>query len=88
MQQHLHVSRNKYKQNKRVKIHVSGVVYSGEDTCMIAMFPRVCPHWASGSLLDCGGNRNRDLWLSSPIMLYQLSYKVKSVRMRDISELI
>jgi predicted membrane protein len=32
MQQHLHVSRNKYKQNKRVKIHVSGVVYSGEDT--------------------------------------------------------
>ena len=42
MQQHLHVSRNKYKQNKRVKIHVSGVVYSGEDT-WLRCFPE-CVH--------------------------------------------
>ena len=33
-----------------------------------------------------GGNRTRDLWDTSP-MLYQLSYEVKSVRVRDISEL-
>ena len=37
-------------------------------------------------LLDHGGNRTRDLWFASP-MLYQLSYEVKSVRGRDISEL-
>jgi hypothetical protein len=34
------------------------------------------------SLLDRGWNRTLDLWL-----LYQLSYEVKSVRVRDILEL-
>ena len=38
------------------------------------------------SLLDHGGNQTRDLWFASPV-LYQLSYEVKSVRVRGISEL-
>ena len=38
------------------------------------------------SLLGHGGNRTLDLWYPSP-MLCQLSYKVKSVRVGDISEL-
>ena len=36
-------------------------------------------------LLDRGGNQTRDLWFASP-MLYQLSYKVKSIRVGDISK--
>ncbi len=37
-------------------------------------------------LLDHGVNGTRDLWFASP-MLCQLSYEVKSVRVRDILEL-
>ena len=37
-------------------------------------------------LLDRGGNRTRDLWFACP-MLCQQSYEIKSVRVRDISEL-
>ena len=39
------------------------------------------------SLPDNGGSRTRNLWFASPV-LYQLSYQVKSVSVRDISELI
>ncbi len=42
--------------------------------------------YSSKNQPDHGGNRTRDLWFASP-MLYQLSYKVKSVRVFDISEL-
>ena len=38
------------------------------------------------NMLDHGGNRTYDLWKASP-MLYQLSYGVRSVRVRDILEL-
>ena len=38
------------------------------------------------SQLDRSWNRTHDLWFASPI-LYQLSYKVESVRVCDISKL-
>ena len=61
-----------------------GVMYSGEyDVCDVTLC--VHPHRARWPHTDHGGNRNRDLWDTSP-MFYQLSNKVKLVRVGDISE--
>ena len=61
-------------------------MHSGEDIVFVMLSLSVFIRSKLKSLLDCGGNRTRDIWFASP-MLYQLSYEVKSVSVGDISEL-
>ena len=60
-------------------------MYSGEyDVCVATL--SVYPHRESlKNMPGHGGIPIYDLWNASP-MLYQLSYAVRSVRVRDISE--
>ena len=60
-----------------------GVVYSGEYDCVNLS---VYPHQASlKNMPGHGGNRTHDLWNTS-LMLCQLSYAVRLVRVSDILE--
>ena len=56
--------------------------------CLCDVTLSVYPHRAGlKNMPGHGGIRTYDLWNTSPIMLCQLSYAVRSVRVCDISEL-
>ena len=76
---------NRGSQNSHVTFFCVGVVYSGEyDVCDVTL--SVYLHRASlKNMPGHGGNRTYDLWNTS-LMLGQLSYAVRSVRVSDISE--